>query len=116
MLQVKNADGSYYFPTHTTFGDALNFSSPAPFSENQYLINADYLINAKNTLAMKEFYSSDPRTINFNSPVGGAPPGAPQIVQYSNNNAVLRLTTTATNSLVNEARTSFPAFLQPGRR
>jgi len=28
MLQVKNADGSYYFPTHTTFGDTLNLSSP----------------------------------------------------------------------------------------
>jgi len=107
MLQVKNADGSYYFPTHTSFGDPISFSQPAPFSENQELVNADYLPNAKNTLAMRFFYSSDPRTFNFNTPIGGALPGAPMPVQYSNTNAVLKLTTLVTNSLVNEARGSF---------
>src|SRR3984957_1504588 len=28
MLNVKNANGSYYFPTHTTFGDPLSFNQP----------------------------------------------------------------------------------------
>ncbi|HEV3329664.1 MAG TPA: carboxypeptidase-like regulatory domain-containing protein [Bryobacteraceae bacterium] len=107
MLQVKNADGSYYFPTHATFGDPISFNSPAPFSENQYLVNGDYLPNAKNSLAMRFFYSTDPRIINFNTPIGGALPGAPDPVQYSNANAVLKLTTLVTNSLVNEARGSF---------
>jgi hypothetical protein len=110
MLQVKNADGSFYFPTHTTFGDALNFNSPAPFSENQYLVNSDYVVNSKNTLAMRFFYSTDPRTVNFNTPIGGALPGAPMDVQYSNTNSVLKLTTIVTNTLVNEARASFQRF------
>jgi hypothetical protein len=110
MLQVKNTDGSYYFPTHTTFGDALNFNSPAPFSEDQYLVNVDYLANSKNTLAMRYFFSNDPRTFNFNSPIGGTFPGAPQKVEYSNSNAVLKLTTIVTNTLVNEARVSFQRF------
>jgi hypothetical protein len=107
MLQVKTADGSYYFPTHPSFGDPLSFNKPALFSENQYLVNSDYLPNSKNTLAMRFFYSTDPRTVNFNTPIGGALPGAPEDVQYSNTNAVLKLTTLVTNSLVNEARASF---------
>jgi len=107
MLQVKNADGSYYFPTHPSFGDPLSFNSPAPFSEDQYLVNGDYLANAKNSLAMRFFYSNDPRTFNFNTPIGGALPGAGEPVQYSNTNAVLKLTTLVTNTLVNEARVSF---------
>ncbi|MBV8903358.1 MAG: TonB-dependent receptor, partial [Acidobacteriia bacterium] len=107
IIQVKNADGSYYFPTHTTFGDPLSFNSPAVFSENQYMVNGDYLPNSKNTLAMRFFYSTDPRTLEFNTPIGGALPGAPEPLQYSNANAVLKLTTLVTNSLVNEARGSF---------
>ncbi|MBZ5633942.1 MAG: carboxypeptidase-like regulatory domain-containing protein [Acidobacteriia bacterium] len=110
MLQVKNADGSFYFPTHTSFGDPLSFNNPAPFSEDQYIVNADYVVNAKNTLAMRYFYSNDPRTFNFNTPIGGALPGAPNPVEYSNTNAALRLTTVVTNSFVNEARVSFQRF------
>jgi hypothetical protein len=107
MLNVKMANGSYYFPTHPSFGDPLSFNAPAPFSENQYLVNGDYLPTPKNSLAMRFFYSSDPRTLNFNTPIGGALPGAPEQVQYSNSNAVLKLTTLVTSSLVNEARGSF---------
>ncbi len=62
MLNVKNANGSYYFPTHTSFGGPLSFNQPAIFSEKQTLVNGDYLINQKNTLAMRFFYSTDPRT------------------------------------------------------
>src|SRR5262249_4579941 len=107
MLQVKNGDGSYYFPTHNSFGDALNFNNPAQFSEDQYLVNGDYVVSPKNTLQMRFFYSKDPRTFNFNTPIGGALPGAPMPVEYSNTNAVLKLTTTVTSSFVNEARGSF---------
>jgi len=107
MLQVTNADGSYYFPTHTTFSDPISFNQPALFHEKQTLVNGDYLMSAKNTVAMRFFYSTDPRNQNFNTPIGGALPGAPTSLQYSNTNAVLKLTTIVTNSLVNEARGSF---------
>ena len=110
MLQVKNADGSYYFPTHTSFGDPLSFNNPAPFRENQYIVNGDYVVNSKNTLAMRYFYSSDPRTFNFNTPIGGALPGAPNPVDYTNTNAAVRLTTVVSSSFVNEARVSFQRF------
>ncbi len=107
MLQVTNADGSYYFPSHTSFGDPLSFIQPALFHEKQELVNADYLMSQKNTIAMRFFYSNDPRTTQFNTPIGGALPGAPEIGLYSNANAVLKLTTIVTNTLVNEARGSF---------
>jgi hypothetical protein len=107
MLQVTNANGSYYFPSNSTFGQPLSFNTPALFSEKQTLVNGDYLINPKNTLAMRFFYSTDPRTTQFNTPIGGALPGAPEISQYSNTNAVIRLTTIVTNTFVNELRGSF---------
>jgi Carboxypeptidase regulatory-like domain/TonB dependent receptor-like, beta-barrel len=107
MLNVKNANGSYYFPTHTSFGDPISFNQPALFHEKQTLVNGDYLINPKNTLAMRFFYSTDPRTSSFNTPIGGALPGAPEAQQFSNTNAVLKLTTIVSNTLVNEARASF---------
>jgi Carboxypeptidase regulatory-like domain/TonB dependent receptor len=106
MLQVTNANGSYYFPSNPTFG-SVSFNQPALFSEKQTLVNGDYLINPKNTLAMRFFYSTDPRTTEFNTPIGGALPGAPEVQQFSNTNAVLKLTTVVSNTFVNELRASF---------
>ncbi len=106
MLNVTNANGSYYFPSNPTLGP-LAFSQPAIFNEKQTLVNGDYIINPKNTLAMRFFYSTDPRTAEFNTPIGGALPGAPFPQQFSNTNAVLRLTTIVTNNLVNELRGSY---------
>jgi len=80
---------------------------PALFHEKQTIVNGDYLMNQKNTLAMRFMYNNDPRVASFNTPIGGALPGAPTNSLYSNANAVLKLTTIITNSLVNEARGSF---------
>jgi hypothetical protein len=106
MLQVTNANGGYYFPSNSAFGP-VSFNQPALFSEKQTLVNGDYLINSKNTLAMRFFYSTDPRTAQFNTPIGGALPGAPEVQQFSNTNAVLKLTTIVSNTFVNELRGSF---------
>jgi len=106
MLNVKNANGSYYFPSNPTFGP-VSFNQPAFFSEKQTLVNGDYIINQKNTLAMRFLYSTDPRTAQFNTPIGGALPGAPEDQQFSNTNAVLKLTTLVSNTVVNELRASF---------
>ena len=63
MLQVTNANGSYYFPSNSRFGP-VSFAQPAFFDGKQTLVNGDYIINQKNTLAMRFFYSTDPRTPN----------------------------------------------------
>ena len=80
---------------------------PAIFNEKQYIANGDYIVNSKNTVAMRFLYDPTPRTQAFICGVCGAPPGAPQNSQFSNSNAVLKLTTIVTNNLVNEARVSF---------
>ncbi len=56
---------------------------------------------------MRFLYSTDPRTAQFNTPIGGALPGAPEVQQFSNTNAVLKLTTIVSNTFVNELRGSF---------
>ena len=104
ILQLKNADGSYYIPSSGTNTFRLtNYSSPAIYEENQVLVNGDYLVNDKNTLAMRYFYTRNPQTITLN----GFLPGTPNFANYSNTAAVLKLTTIVSNTFVNEARGSF---------
>jgi len=105
ILNLKNPDGSYYFPSSN--GITTAFSQPAIFNENQGILNGDWLINAKNSLAMRYFYSGSPRTIPFYPPFGGALPDSPESYYSSNTNGVLKLTTIVSNTLVNEARVSY---------
>jgi len=104
ILQAKNADGSYYFPgSGTDVYGQRSWSIPATHHEDQVVVNADYVINSKNTLASRYFYSRDPQT----SPLAGQLPGTPKFLYYSNTYSVLKLTSLITNSLVNEARASY---------
>jgi hypothetical protein len=104
ILQLKNADGSYYFPGSTTGApQTVSFSKPAIYNANQLVLNGDYLISSKNTLAMRYFYTRDPQLTTL----GGFLPGTPTYSYYSNTNAVLKLTTIVSNTFVNEIRGSF---------
>jgi len=107
ILQLKNSNGSYYIPgDNGQINYDGTFSIPSQSTENQGLLNGDYIINSKNTLAMRYFYSSDPRTIPFPQ-FGQQLPGDPQSTYNSNTDAVLRLTTIISNTFLNEARISF---------
>jgi hypothetical protein len=103
ILQLKNADGSYYIPGGGDGVTPTNFSQPAIYNANQMVLNGDYLINSKNTLAMRYFYTRDPQL----QTLGGFLPGTPTNQYYSNTNAVLKLTTIVSNAFVNEVRGSF---------
>jgi len=78
------------------------FFTPGIYSENQYLANGDYLINSKQTLAMRFFDTSNPQTTN-----GGNFPGDNVTNQFGNTYAVLKLTSIVTNNFVNEAHVSY---------
>ena len=111
ILQLKTAGGGYYIPGNngqTVYNAA--FSIPSQSTENQGILNGDYIINSKNTLAMRYFYSSDPRTIPFPQ-FGNQLPGDPQSTYNSNTDAVLRLTTIVSNTFVNEVRASYQRIL-----
>jgi len=104
MLNLKNADGSYYIPGSGISDFARRqYSIPAVYHEDQYVINGDYIVNPKNALAMRFFYTHNPQTVPFNT---GGIPGTPIHNDYSNMNVVLKLTTQLKPTLINEARIS----------
>jgi hypothetical protein len=103
ILNIKLPNGQYYIPGSGVSGyKQATFTSPAIYNGDQELVNFDYLISAKNTLAGRWFYTNDPQI----APLGGQLPGAPSLLGFDNVNAVLKLTTVVTSSIVNEARVS----------
>ena len=104
ILNLKLDNGSYYIPGSGTAGyKQVSFSDPSIFNEDQVIVNGDYLINSKQTLATRYFYSRDPQI----QTLGGLLPGSPSILYYSNTNAVAKLTSLVTSSLINEVHGSF---------
>lgn len=109
---------NYYIPAPSTYpqfcnndpASALygvcNFSIPAIYTENQYVANGDYVINAKHTFSAKYFYTHNPYT-TYLGQTGGNLPGTPEDVVFGNHAAVAKLTSIVTNNFVNEARVSF---------
>ncbi len=82
-------------------------SQPTIANENQYMLNSDYLLNSKNTISEKFFFSADPQTQSFSCIVTGCDPGAPEDAQYASTSAVLRDTTIVRSNIVNEVFGSF---------
>ena len=104
ILNIKLPNGQYYIPGSGTNGYAqATFTDPAIYNGDQELVNFDYLISSKNTLAGRWFFTNDPQI----TPLGGQLPGAPGHLGFDNVNSVLKLTTIVTNSIVNEARVSY---------
>ena len=81
-------------------------SSPILANEDQYLANFDYVVNSKNTLSERFFTSKDPQDQPFVC-LGPCQPGAPENVTYTDDSAVLKLTTVVTSNFVNEASFSY---------
>jgi hypothetical protein len=112
ILQVKLPNGNYYVPGSTT-GDfqQANYSIPSVYTGDQYLANADWLINTKNTLAMRYFFSEDPQTTPFSI---SNVPGTPSSTYYANTISRAKLTSLVSNTLVNEARVSLERNIANG--
>ena len=132
ILQLPGSTKSgFYYPTTNILGGAsvtpgcavngpssgtnspyytCNFSIPAIYNEDQYIGNGDYVINSKNTLATRFFYSRNPQITTLN----GDLPGTPQSNYYSNINGLLKLTTLVSNNFVNEARLSYQRLFAVG--
>jgi len=104
LMNAKLSNGSYYIPGNPNgvYGP-VTYSSPATFTEHQLITNGDYIINSKNTLSVKYFWTADPQFL----PLSGADvPGTPVTSKYDNTNAVIKLTTLLTSSFVNELHVS----------
>jgi outer membrane receptor protein involved in Fe transport len=111
LLQLKNADGSYYIPGSGTTGKVQQlFSIPAQYTEDQYLANVDYVVTEKHTLQMKYMFSNNP----YVTPLSGNVPGRHLTDFRSNTSALLRLTSILSPTVVNQARISFQRVLENG--
>jgi hypothetical protein len=104
ILNLKLPNGQYYLPTNTGApGTLVAVTDPATYTQHQLVTNLDYVINSKNTFSARYFYSQDPQTQPLQA---GSLPGTPETFYYSNTNAVLKLTSLLSNTIVNEARVS----------
>lgn len=100
MLNAKLPNGSFYIPSNPTgqYGP-VTYTSPASFTEHQLVTNVDYLLNSKNTLSVRYFWTADPQFL----PLSGTDvPGTPVTSFYDNINSIVKLTTLLSSSLVNE--------------
>jgi Carboxypeptidase regulatory-like domain len=112
ILNVKLPDGSYYMPGSTNGGfQQANYSLPSIYTGNQYLANADWLINSKNTLAMRYFFTEDPTTTPFSI---STIPGTPASSYYANTDSSAKLTTLVTNTFINELHASLERNIANG--
>jgi hypothetical protein len=107
FLQAKNADGTYFIPSPTngSFQPGVTYSAPAYDKQYQGMLNLDYLLSSRQTLAFRFYRSYEPQDINF---LGAAYlPGTPATDPFGYHDALLKLTSLIGNSLVNEARISY---------
>jgi len=107
FLQAKNADGSYFIPSSGTAGflSGVTFSQPAYDKEYQGMLNLDYLVSSKNTIAFRFYRSLEPQSISF---LGSAYlPGTPATDPFGYHNMVTKLTTIVNNNMVNELHVSY---------
>ncbi len=102
----------YYIPGSSTgLNQNAFYSIPAHYTEDQGVGNFDYVINSKNTLSGKYFYSAVQTlgTIGTGAtsatPTNGLP-GAPGSLRFPNMYMLAKLTTIVSTNIVNEMRAS----------
>jgi len=112
LLNVKIPNGTFLIPTPQTITNGVGlsvFSLPGRFTEDQFLVNTDYVISAKHRLTERYFYARAPQDIPFSQCFFNTPctPGSDQGAQFQNHVASLKLTSVLSNALVNEAAVDY---------
>ena len=118
ILQLRLPNGTYQIPssglapTGLSGGYGLHsFSDPAIFKDYNAMGNVDYVINEKNTLAIRYQYEKDPLNAPFpvlNANLAGSYlPGSPVVTTKWNHAAAVKLTTILTPAIVNEAHVAY---------
>lgn len=101
-LRYNSAGLPFCIANNTSCAAPTTISQATIANEDQFMINTDYVLNSKNTLSEKYFFSKDPQTQSFSCIVTGCDPGAPENAHYGAQSAVVRLTTVVTNNFVND--------------
>jgi hypothetical protein len=108
LLNYKLPNGQYFIPTPQIIqsnGTGLSvFSIPSNYSENQYMVNTDYVISDKQQLSERAFWAKTPEVESFTT---GNVPGSGIDALFRNVNAALKDTYTLTPNFINEASAGY---------
>jgi hypothetical protein len=118
LLNTKLANGNYLIPTPQTINPSLpfdaqgslSFSQACPFTEDQFMTNADYEMSAKSKLSGRFFFANSGITYTLpetNLTGGGSPPGAPVNLTQDFRNFSLTHTYIISPTLLNEAEVAY---------
>jgi hypothetical protein len=122
LLQLKLPNGAYVVPTPQTINASLPFDSQGesafsvacPFTDNQFMTNADYDISDKSTLSGRFFFSDNAFSYTLpNSSLSGASvPGFPQTFPFGYRNFSLTHTHVFNPHLLNQAEVAYTRVAQ----
>jgi hypothetical protein len=115
LLNVKLANGSFLIPSAPAQDSKdqngaggpqgrASFSLPSRFTENQYIVNVDFLSSSKNTITEKFFYAKAPEFQAFTS---SNVPGSGSTDLFKNWNANIKDTYIISPTLINEASLAY---------
>jgi hypothetical protein len=117
LLQLKGPDGKFIIPTPQTVDSSLPFdsqgfsafSTPCPYTEDQFMTNSDWQINSKSKLAARFFFANSDTVntlpqANFG---GGSPPNFPVGITNNFRNFTLTHSYVFGPTLVNQATLGF---------
>jgi hypothetical protein len=109
LLNAKFPNGSYAIPSPPAGVGDLIYSIPASYREDQFGVNLDHRVSAKNQFAGKYFYSRAPFVEPF-TPFGANLPGWGTAETDRNHMFVLSDTHAFNSNLINVARFGFMRF------
>ena len=117
LLNTKLPNGNYLIPTPQSINPAFPstrmfrcFSEACPFTEDQFMTNADYEMSSKSKLTGRFFFANSGITYTLpetNLTGGGSPPGAPVNLTQDFRNFSLTHTYIFTPTLLNEAEVAY---------
>jgi hypothetical protein len=118
LLNTKLPNGQYLIPTPQTINSSLpfdaqgslSFSEACPFTEDQFMTNADYEMSAKSKLTARFFFANSNITYTLpetNLTAGGSPPGAPVNLTQDFRNFSLTHTYIFSPTVLNEAEVAY---------
>ena len=118
LLNTKLPNGNYLIPTPQSINSSLPFdaqgsaafSVACPFTEDQFMTNADYEMSSKSKLSGRFFFANSGITYTLpetNLTGGGSPPGAPVNLTQDFRNFSLTHTYIFSPTLLNEAEVAY---------
>jgi len=109
LLNTKISNGTFLIPSPQRPDGSSTISLPGHFTEDQFLVNTDYVISAKHRLTERYFYAKAPQSIPFSQCFfnTNCTPGSGQDAQFQNHVGSLKLASLLSNSLVNEVLVNY---------